>query len=116
MLNYLNQGVVKSLFIDSGAYSVYTGKKDKIDVDEYISYVDSLDDYIYAVAQVDTLPGKFGQPKYSQDYIESADKSWENYLYMRSKMKSPEKAHSSLSLRRAILCAYSYARLQRSRS
>lgn len=91
MIEYMNEGVVRSLFIDSGAYSVYTGKKESIDVDEYIDYVDSIDEYIYAVAQVDTLPGKFGVPKNPDDYIESADKSWRNYLYMRKKMKSPEK-------------------------
>ena len=84
-------GVVKSLFIDSGAYSQYTGKCGKIDIDEYIDYVNSLDDYTCMVAELDTLPGKFGEPKHPQDYIESADKSWESYLYMRKRMKSPEK-------------------------
>ena len=91
MLELKKQGIVKSLFIDSGAYSQYTGRCGEIDVDEYISYVDSIDEYIYAVAQVDTLPGKFGEPKTKECYIESADKSWENYLYMRHKMKSPHK-------------------------
>ena len=84
-------GVIKSLFIDSGAYSQYTGKCGKIDIDEYIDYVNSLDDYTCMVAELDTLPGKFGDPKHPQDYIESADKSWESYLYMRKRMKSPEK-------------------------
>lgn len=91
MLEYADQGIVKSLFIDSGAYSQYTEKIDEIDVDEYMRYVDSLDPYIYAVAQVDTLPGKFGKPKHKEDYVRSADKSWENFLYMYSRMKSPEK-------------------------
>lgn len=84
-------GVIKSLFIDSGAYSQYTGKCGKIDIDEYIDYVNELDDYTCMVAELDTLPGKFGEPKHPQDYIESADKSWESYLYMRKRMKSPEK-------------------------
>ena len=91
MIEYADEGIVCSLFIDSGAYSQYTGKCGEIDVDEYISYVDSIDKYIYAVAQVDTLPGKFGQPKHPDDYVESADKSWDNFLYMYSKMKSPKK-------------------------
>lgn len=91
MIEYADKGVVKSLFIDSGAYSQYTGKIGVIDVDEYISYVDEIDKYIYAVAQVDTLPGKFGTPKHKEDYVVSADKSWENFLYMYGKMKSPKK-------------------------
>ena len=91
MIEFIEDGVVKSLFIDSGAYSYHTGKISNLDVDEYIDFVDSIDEYIYAVAQVDTIPGKFQKAKSKEDYIESANKSWENYLYMRSKMKSPEK-------------------------
>lgn len=91
MIEYIKEGVVKSLFIDSGAFSVHTGRAKPIDVDEYISYVESIDEYIYAIAQVDTLPGKFGQPKHPNDYVESANKSWDNYLYMRKHMKHPEK-------------------------
>ena len=91
MLELKKQGIVKSLFIDSGAYSEYTGKVKHIDVDEYIEYVNSIDEHIYAIAQVDTIPGKFGKPKSKEDYIESSNKSWENYLYMRKKLKSPEK-------------------------
>lgn len=91
MLKFIERGAINSLFIDSGAYSQYTGKCGEIDVKEYSDYVNSLDDHIYAVAQVDTLPGKFGEPKHPDDYIQSSEKSWENYLYMRSLLKSPEK-------------------------
>lgn len=91
MLDLKKDGVVKSLFIDSGAYSMYTGKAKDLDVDEYIDFVNSIDDDICLIAQIDTLPGKFGIPKKREDYIESGKKSWENYLYMRKKLKSPEK-------------------------
>lgn len=91
MRSLIEVGVVKSLFIDSGAYSVYTGNVDHIDVEEYIEFVNSIDDDICLIAQVDTLPGKFGEPKKSEDYITSAKLSWENYLYMRKRLKSPEK-------------------------
>ena len=90
MLEYQEEGIVKKLFIDSGAYSVHTGKA-KVDIDEYISYVNSIDDHIDAVAQVDTIPGTFGKPKSKEDYENSSKKSWENFLYMYYKMKSPEK-------------------------
>ena len=91
MLDLKKDGIVKSLFIDSGAYSMYTGKAKDLDVDEYIDFVNSIDDDICLIAQLDTLPGKFGIPKKREDYIESGKKSWENYLYMRKKLKSPEK-------------------------
>ena len=83
-------GFCQWLFIDSGAFSVHTGKA-KCTVDEYIDYLNSIDESIDVCAQLDTIPGKFRQPKSQEDYEESARKSWENYLYMRSKMKSPEK-------------------------
>lgn len=90
MLEFMEQGVVKSLFIDSGAYSEHS-QGIKLDVDEYIEYVNGLDDKIIAVAQVDHIPGVFKQPKKPEDYVESAKLSWENFLYMYPKMKSPEK-------------------------
>ena len=101
MLEYMEQGAVKSLFIDSGAYSIHSqgfekvakGRFTTVDafIDEYIDYVNELDDKIIAVAQVDHIPGVFKQPKKPEDYVESAQSSWDNYLYMRPKMKSPEK-------------------------
>lgn len=91
MIQYADRGIVKSLFIDSGAFSFHTGKCKSIDVDEYIEFVNGIDKYIYAVAQVDTLPGKFGEVKSKEDYENSANKSWENFLYMYPRMKSPEK-------------------------
>lgn len=90
MFTYQDEGIVNKLFIDSGAFSVHTGKA-TVDLEEYIEYLNSIDDRIAVCAQLDTIPGRFGQPKSKEDYIESAKKSWENYLYMRSKLKSPEK-------------------------
>lgn len=101
MLEWMDKGVVKSLFIDSGAYSVHSLGFDKVSkgrfatfndmVDEYIDYVNGLDDKTIAVAQFDHIPGVFKQAKRPEDYIESAKLSWENFLYMYPKMKSPEK-------------------------
>ena len=90
MLKHKADGVVKSLFIDSGAYSVHTGKA-VVDLDEYISFVNSMDEHISAIAQLDTIPGVFNQPKSPEDYEESAKKSWENFEYMYDKLKSPDK-------------------------
>lgn len=105
-LQFFDRGAIKSLFIDSGAYTVhsqgfdYVAKvlknKAPVDsmqglVDNYIDFVNELDDKIIAVAQFDHIPGVFRQPKTPQDYVESTEKSWENFLYMYPKMKSPEK-------------------------
>ena len=89
-IQWKKEGFCRFLFIDSGAFSVHTGKA-KITADEYIEYLNSIDEYIDVCAQLDTIPGKFGEPKSPQDYEESARKSWENFLYMRSKLKSPHK-------------------------
>lgn len=89
-IKFIEQGVIADLFLDSGAFSVHTGKA-KVDVDEYIEYINSIDQYVSAVAQLDTIPGTFGKPKSPEDYKISSEKSWENFLYMYDKLKSPEK-------------------------
>lgn len=91
MLEYkMTRGIAKSFFLDSGAFTFHR-MGTPVDVDEYIEYANSLDEHTFALAQLDTIPGKFGQPKSKEDYEESARKSWENFLYMRPRMKSPEK-------------------------
>lgn len=89
-IQWKRDGFCKTLFIDSGAFSVHTGKASTT-VDEYIEFLNSIDDDIDVFAQLDTIPGKFGQPKSAEDYAESARKSWDNYLYMRERVKSPHK-------------------------
>lgn len=90
MLTLFDRGIVKSFLLDSGAFTHHR-MGTPIDVDEYIDYANSLDEYCSGIAELDTIPGKFGEPKSKEDYIESSTKSWETYLYMRPKMKSPEK-------------------------
>lgn len=89
-IQWKHEGFCGQLFIDSGAFSIHTGKATTT-VDEYIEFLNSIDDDIDVFAQLDTIPGKFGQPKSKEDYEESARKSWENYLYMRERVKSPNK-------------------------
>lgn len=97
----MDKGLIKSLFIDSGAYSVHSQGFEKVSagrfntfdemVDEYIDYVNGIDDKIIAVAQFDHIPGVFKKAKRPEDFVESAELSWQNFLYMYPKMKSPEK-------------------------
>lgn len=102
-IEWKHDGFCGWLFIDSGAFSIHTGNA-KLPgwksstpptfrdwEDAYIEYLNSIDDDIDVFAQLDTIPGKFQQPKTPEDYEESAKKSWDNYLYMRSKVKSPDK-------------------------
>lgn len=45
------------LFIDSGAFTAFTQKK-VVDVDDYIEFINSIDDQVYIFAQVDKIPGE----------------------------------------------------------
>lgn len=102
-IQWKHEGFCRWLFIDSGAFSIHTGNA-KLPgwkgteqptfrdwEDAYIDYINSIDEDIDVCAQLDTIPGKFGQPKSAEDYVESAKKSWDNFLYMRTKVKSPHK-------------------------
>lgn len=79
-----------NLFIDSGAYSAHT-RNAELDVDAYIEYLNSIDDELHIFAQVDKIPGVFRQPKTKEQLAEAPEISWKNYLYMRSRLKSPKK-------------------------
>lgn len=89
--NKENNNKVK-LFIDSGAYTCWT-KNISIDIDEYIQYLNSISDEVECYASLDVIPGKSGSATLPthQESIEASDKSWHNYLYMRSRVKHPDK-------------------------
>lgn len=77
------------LFIDSGAFSAWTKGKN-INVDEYINYINQRSDYICLYGQIDSIPGDRVHGATHEQVVESAKKTWENYLYMRPKMKNPD--------------------------
>ena len=80
------------LFIDSGAFSAWTKGK-KIDVDEYISFINANKEYFTICASVDVIPGtpKASQIASAAETRKAAEATWENFLYMRSKMDDPNK-------------------------
>lgn len=78
------------LLIDSGAHSAHT-KGIKLDLEEYIGFVNANIDKISLYVQVDKIPGQYRKPKTHQDWIEAPKLSWENYLYMREKSKNYNK-------------------------
>lgn len=80
------------LFIDSGAFSAWTLGK-KIDVDDYIDFINTNKEYFEICASVDDIPGK---PRAStvpteQEVRQSCENTWQNFLYMRSKMEDVNK-------------------------
>ncbi len=96
MIDYQKSGFISKLFIDSGAYSIHSKKVSKANqkyanVDSYIEFVNSIDDHLHIIAQLDTIPGTHCLPKLAEDYVISAEKSWDNFLYMYERLKSPEK-------------------------
>lgn len=78
------------ILIDSGAFTAHR-QGIEIDVDEYIDYINSISEYIDVYAQVDKIPGEFGKPKTQEQLLSAPQESWDNYLYMRPKMKEPDK-------------------------
>ncbi len=79
----------KKLFIDSGAFSAWTRGK-QIDVDEYINWINERADFIDLYGQVDVIPGDRVKGHTQEQVAEAARATWENYLYMRPKMKNPD--------------------------
>lgn len=88
--NSVENGKKGKIFIDSGAYTAYTKGKE-LDVDEYIDFLNSNTENLDLFAQVDKIPGQHGKPKTLEEILEAPRQSWNNYLYMRPKMKEPDK-------------------------
>lgn len=77
------------LFIDSGAFSAWT-KGSKIDVKEYINWLNERADYIDLCGQVDFIPGDRVFGATPAQVKEAAEKTWQNYLFMRKRLKNPD--------------------------
>lgn len=83
-------GWTGKLMIDNGEFSFHR-HGGSINIDEYINWLNENDEYIdYAIA-VDNIPGKWRQPRTLNDYQVATQKTWDNYLYMIDRVKSPNK-------------------------
>ena len=71
-------------FVDSGAFSAYSRGID-IDIDEYIDWINTWHPNLERYCCWDTIPSGDITPDVS------APKTWENYLYMKSKLTDPHK-------------------------
>lgn len=92
-LEYKNIGFCDFIMVDSGAYSVFTGRASTT-IDQYIDFINASSDKAEVFVELDTIPGEWGKSKRPEDYVISADKSWEDFLYMRERVCCPEKMMS----------------------
>lgn len=70
------------LFIDCGAYTAFT-QGVVIDIDHYISYINDIIDQVDIFASLDIINGSGVE--------ESDKKTYENYLYIKQRIKDPHK-------------------------
>ena len=78
------------LLVDSGAHSAHT-KGIKLDLEEYMSFINANIEKVSLYVQVDKIPGEYRKPKTIKDWTEAPKLSWENYLYMHDNSKDPSK-------------------------
>lgn len=83
-------GWTGKLMIDNGAFTVHR-KGGKIDIDEYINWINSNHKYFDYVIALDEIPGTWGKIK-THEQVTLAEKiTYDNYLYMIGKVICPEK-------------------------
>lgn len=88
--NWLSSRRRDNIFLDSGAWAAHS-RGVEIDVDEYISYANSISNRCNAIAQVDKIPGVYKQPKTREQVLLAPQQSWNNYLYMREHIEEVNK-------------------------
>lgn len=78
----------KTIIIDSGAFSAWNMGKE-IKIDEYIDFCKDLmskhPNNTWHIVNLDVIPGKPGVVPTQSEINYSAQRGWENYLYMKSK-------------------------------
>ena len=77
------------LLIDSGAFTVHR-KGGTINVDAYVDFLNANKEYIDHAIQFDDIPGVWGEVKTIEQIQSSPVKSWENFVYMTSKLDNPK--------------------------
>lgn len=73
-------GLGRSIMLDSGAFTAST-KGIVIDINNYIRFYETYKDSIITLVNLDVIPVKFEEAEIDK----SAERGWENYLYMKSK-------------------------------
>lgn len=88
--NKENPGDSRKVFVDSGAFSAWSKGK-SIDTDEYIDYINTNTNELILFASVDNIPGELTRTPTLKEKQQSPLLSWENYMYMRERVKEPDK-------------------------
>lgn len=78
------------VFVDSGAFSAWSKGK-KIDVDEYINYINTNTNELTLFASVDNIPGELTRTPTLKEKQQSPILSWDNYMYMRERIIDKDK-------------------------
>lgn len=86
---WMHLGVPRKLFIDSGAFSMWT-KGAEVNVDDYINWLNDNADCINLFGQVDKIPGKFGVKPSRDEIRAAAEGTIENYFYMKERLTNPD--------------------------
>ena len=89
-IDYTKEHAGIKVFIDSGAFSAWSKGKE-IDVDEYINFINTNTNELTLFASVDNIPGELTRTPTLKEKQQSPILSWENYLYMRERVKQPNK-------------------------
>lgn len=76
-----------NVMIDSGAFTAWT-KNIKIDVDEYIKWINKWEPYVTLFGQIDIIPPPDGSSAVKE---ECAKATWDNFLYMYERLNNPQK-------------------------
>lgn len=91
-----------NIMIDSGAFTAYADAKMKRQkegsskvsfdindyIENYINWINKWDSYVTVFGQMDIIPV---DAKTLEDYNDCCQRTWQNYLYMTSRMNSPKK-------------------------
>ena len=78
------------LFIDSGAFTAWT-KGVVLDVEDYINFINTYTEHLELFACVDNIPGRFDRTPTIEERKAAPQLTWENYLYMRERVKDKDK-------------------------
>lgn len=90
-IEYKKSGEWKGkLLVDNGAFTVWK-KGGEIDIDEYVKFLNDNLDYIDFAISLDKIPGNYQALKTYQDIIDAANQTYDNFLYMRDKIKDKNK-------------------------
>ena len=89
-LQYSKENPGIKVFVDSGAFSAWSKGK-TIDVDDYIDYINQNTNELTLFASVDNIPGQLTRTPTLQEKQQSPILSWENYMYMRERVKEKDK-------------------------